>query len=281
MCGSEVCKNFALTDRPLPWMIPDLSLALSDRFPQWGPIAQPASRRLHAGWPGEGGVSSPPAKVPLSTTEAFCAGQHSGPCLFPWNFVVIATHWVTSLRSQHHSQITDRKRGPLLLCSLPHFFYPLLPDSPSYDLTLPPKRQWADHQPHNLMPSFFKWGNRKKKVQKEKGIDARFQILFMAKMQLEPKCPKSCFCRACRNMRDPALDWAAAHPLLLDCGMGNSACVSWQGQTRTNPAPSHRIFGEWQTCVRVKKQQLEPDIEGLVQNRERSTSQLYNVTLLI
>ena len=45
MCGSEVCKNSALTDRPLFWMIPDLSLALSDGFPQWAPRAQPASQR--------------------------------------------------------------------------------------------------------------------------------------------------------------------------------------------------------------------------------------------
>ena len=117
-------------------------------------------RGLHAAWHGKWGVSSLPAVVPLSTTEAFCAAQHSGPCLFSWSFVVIVTHRVTSLRSQHHSQSTDRKRRPLLLCSLPHFFYRLLPDSPSYDLTLALKRQWVDYQPHNRMPSFVKWGNQ-------------------------------------------------------------------------------------------------------------------------
>ena len=38
----------------------------------------------------------------------------------------------------------------------------------------------------------------------------------------------------------------------------------------------------WETCMQVKKQQLELDMENrLVPNRERSTSRLYIVTLLI
>ena len=38
----------------------------------------------------------------------------------------------------------------------------------------------------------------------------------------------------------------------------------------------------WETCVQVKKQQLESDIEnGLVQNLERNTSGLYIVTLFV
>ena len=37
-----------------------------------------------------------------------------------------------------------------------------------------------------------------------------------------------------------------------------------------------------QTCMQVKKQQLEPDMEQrIVQNWERSTSRLYTVSLLI
>ena len=38
----------------------------------------------------------------------------------------------------------------------------------------------------------------------------------------------------------------------------------------------------WEICIQVKKQQLEPDMEQqTVQNRERNTSRLYIVTLLI
>ena len=38
----------------------------------------------------------------------------------------------------------------------------------------------------------------------------------------------------------------------------------------------------WETCMQVKKQQLEPIWNnGLVQNWERSTSRLYTVTLII
>ena len=38
----------------------------------------------------------------------------------------------------------------------------------------------------------------------------------------------------------------------------------------------------WEICMQVRKQQLEPDMEQrLVPNRERSTSMLYIVTLLI
>ena len=47
----------------------------------------------------------------------------------------------------------------------------------------------------------------------------------------------------------------------------------WEYQT-TWPA-------SWETCMQVKKQQLEPWNNGLVQNWERSISQLYIVTLLI
>ena len=36
----------------------------------------------------------------------------------------------------------------------------------------------------------------------------------------------------------------------------------------------------WETCMQVKQQQLEPDIE-LVKNLERSAARLYVVTLLI
>ena len=38
----------------------------------------------------------------------------------------------------------------------------------------------------------------------------------------------------------------------------------------------------WETCIQVKKQQLEPDMEQQTsENWERSTSQLYIVNLLI
>ena len=37
----------------------------------------------------------------------------------------------------------------------------------------------------------------------------------------------------------------------------------------------------WETCMQVRKQQLELDMEQLVPNRKRSTSSLYIVTLLI
>ena len=47
----------------------------------------------------------------------------------------------------------------------------------------------------------------------------------------------------------------------------------WENQT-TWPA-------SWEICVQVKKQQLEPAKLGLVPNQERSTSRLYNLTLLI
>ena len=38
----------------------------------------------------------------------------------------------------------------------------------------------------------------------------------------------------------------------------------------------------WETCMKIKKQQLEPDMEQQIgSNWERSTSRLYIVTLLI
>ena len=37
----------------------------------------------------------------------------------------------------------------------------------------------------------------------------------------------------------------------------------------------------WETCIWVKKQRLEPDMEQLVQNWERDMSSLYIITLLI
>ena len=38
----------------------------------------------------------------------------------------------------------------------------------------------------------------------------------------------------------------------------------------------------WETCIQVKKQQLEPDMQQqTVPNGERSTSRVYIVTLLI
>ena len=36
-----------------------------------------------------------------------------------------------------------------------------------------------------------------------------------------------------------------------------------------------------ETCMQIKKQQLELDMDGLVSNWERSTSRVYVVTLLI
>ena len=47
----------------------------------------------------------------------------------------------------------------------------------------------------------------------------------------------------------------------------------WEYQT-TLPA-------SWETCMHVKKKQLELDMEQLVPNWERSTSRLYIVTLFI
>ena len=39
----------------------------------------------------------------------------------------------------------------------------------------------------------------------------------------------------------------------------------------------------WETCMQVKKQQLEPDMEqrGLVSNWEKNMSRLYIVTLFV
>ena len=37
----------------------------------------------------------------------------------------------------------------------------------------------------------------------------------------------------------------------------------------------------WETCLWVKKQQLEPDVETLVQNWEGSKTRLYIVILII
>ena len=42
--------------------------------------------------------------------------------------------------------------------------------------------------------------------------------------------------------------------------------------------PDHLIVS-WETCMRVKKQQREPDVEQLVLNWERSMTRLYIVTL--
>ena len=47
----------------------------------------------------------------------------------------------------------------------------------------------------------------------------------------------------------------------------------WEYQT-TLPA-------SWETCMQVKKQRLEPYMEKLVQNWERSKTRLYIITLLI
>ena len=59
----------------------------------------------------------------------------------------------------------------------------------------------------------------------------------------------------------------------FDC-MYHNKLENWEYQT-TLPASC-------KTCMQVKKQQLEPDMEqGLVPNWERSTSRLYIVTLLI
>ena len=73
---------------------------------------------------------------------------------------------------------------------------------------------------------------------------------------------------------------ARASPLPLDVGYllkvapaPFSRSFSWEYQT-TWPA-------SWEICMRVKKQQLELDMEQLVPNQERSTSRQYIVTLLI
>ena len=44
--------------------------------------------------------------------------------------------------------------------------------------------------------------------------------------------------------------------------------------------PDHLIVS-WETCMRVKKQQREPDVEQLVLNWERSMTRLYIVTLFV
>ena len=42
------------------------------------------------------------------------------------------------------------------------------------------------------------------------------------------------------------------------------------------------LAASWETCMQLKKQQLEPDTNnGLAQNWEKSTSRLHIVTLLI
>ena len=69
------------------------------------------------------------------------------------------------------------------------------------------------------------------------------------------------------------IDYAKA----FDC-VDHSNCGKfwkrWQYQTTW--------LASWEICMQVRKQQLEPDMENrLIPNRERSTSRLYIVTLLI
>ena len=59
--------------------------------------------------------------------------------------------------------------------------------------------------------------------------------------------------------------------ITINCG---KLFKRWEYQTT--------LLAFWEICMQVKKQQLEPDMsKRLVPNRERSTSRLYIVTLLI
>ena len=64
------------------------------------------------------------------------------------------------------------------------------------------------------------------------------------------------------------IDYAKA----FDC-VDHSKLINWEYQT-TLPI-------SWETCMQVKKQQLEPWMEQLVHNWKRSTTRVYIVTLLI
>ena len=76
------------------------------------------------------------------------------------------------------------------------------------------------------------------------------------------------------NARKISASLTMLKPLTLcttaDCG---KFLKGWEYQT-TFPV-------SWETCMWVKKQQLEPDMKQLVQNWERSMTRLYIVTLLI
>ena len=65
------------------------------------------------------------------------------------------------------------------------------------------------------------------------------------------------------------------HTCLLLCGSWQTEKFwkRWECQTTSHAS--------WETCMQVKKQQLEPDTEQLVPNWERSTTRLYIVTLFI
>ena len=58
--------------------------------------------------------------------------------------------------------------------------------------------------------------------------------------------------------------------ITMNCG---KFLKRWEGQTTL------RAF--WETCMQVKKQQIDLNMEWLVQNGERSMSRLYIITLLI
>ena len=68
------------------------------------------------------------------------------------------------------------------------------------------------------------------------------------------------------------IDYAKAFDC-VDHKNGGEFWKRWEYQT-TWPA-------SWKTCMQVRKQQLEMDMEQQVPNRKRSTSRLYIVTLLI
>ena len=76
------------------------------------------------------------------------------------------------------------------------------------------------------------------------------------------------------NSRKISASLTMLKPLTLcttaDCG---KFLKRWEYQT-TFPV-------SWETCMWVKKQQLEPDIKQLVQNWERSMTRLYIVSLII
>ena len=105
-----------------------------------------------------------------------------------------------------------------------------------------------------------------------------FKLVLEKAEEPEIKLPTSTGSQKARELQKNIYFHFADYAKAFECVDHNKLCVEnfsrWEYQT-TWPAP-------WETCMQVRKQQLELDMEQQNgSNQERSTSRLYIVTLLI
>lgn len=143
-------------------MIPNLSFSICWHVPSVMPHskARVPEACTHVGMWMEM-VSPTPPILPLGTTEASLYSR-------PWALLALSLFMRLCCHSNPQGHI-PRAPEPQLKCNqeeraaaitAPLFTSPAsdIPSSPSDDLILPLKRQYTECRPHNLTPSFIKWG---------------------------------------------------------------------------------------------------------------------------